>query len=270
MHLIQGSSCPAVWLEASQYLRARKEQEDFDVILHITDPLPLSLPDRRVTESVDAFLVDHQGLSLNTVAETIFPLQDYLRGGKAAVFDTYPERMARIHAVRKDKQWGCYAMRILRQKDRDGTVYNPLKDLLKKVQDHGQYKAAFELGVGHDLLEEPEGDDIAIYDGAHDRRPLRGHLPCLMHLSIKVDDKRIRLNATYRAHYYMQRLLGNLMGLARLQYFLAHEAELGIGPLTINSTYAKLDVGDGGKWNLADIDALLAECRDHYAIKEAA
>ncbi len=91
-----------------------------------------------------------------------------------------------------------------------------------------------------------------------------------MHLSIKLDRGKVRLNATYRSHYYVQRLLGNLIGLARLQYFLAHEADLEIGPLTINSTYAKLDPGDGGKWNLGDIDELLAAGRQLYTIKEAA
>ncbi|TPJ38870.1 hypothetical protein FJ434_22850 [Mesorhizobium sp. B2-5-13] len=271
MQLIKGTSTPEVWLAACEYLRPLPEHEDFDVFLHITDPSPLSKADAKVLGGVDDFLVGHGGVSVNTVAETIFPLQDYLRGGKDAVFETYPERMARIHAVRTDRQWGNYAMRILRQKDRDGTIYNPLKDLLKKIQGHGQYKATFELGLGNAMeVYEAFGDDIAIYDGAADRRPLYGHLPCLMHLSIKLDHGKVRLNATYRAHYYVQRLLGNLVGLARLQYFLAHEAGQEIGPLTINSTYAKLDTGAGGRWNLGDIDALLATSRQIYTIKEAA
>ncbi|TIL83160.1 MAG: hypothetical protein E5Y89_01950 [Mesorhizobium sp.] len=179
--------------------------------------------------------------------------------------------MAKIHAVRSDRQWGCYAMRILRQKDRDGTIYNPLESLLKKIEQHGQFKAAFELGLGQPLDDfETVGDDVAIYNGATDRRPIRGHLPCLMHVSIKLDHGKVRLNATYRSHYYIQRLLGNLMGLARLQYFLAHEAGLEVGPLTINSTYAKLDTGEGGAWSLGDIDKLLASSRQAYAVKEAA
>lgn len=169
-------------------------------------------------------------------------------------------------------------MRILRQKDRDGTIYNPLKDLLTKIQDHGEYKATFELGLGHPLDDcavdgsggEVVGDDIAVYNGAADRRPMYGHLPCLMHLSIKLDHGKVRMNATYRSHYYVQRLLGNLIGLARLQYFLAHEAELEMGPLTINSTYAKLDTGDKGRWGMGDINALLAASRQLYDMKEAA
>lgn len=271
MHLIKGTSIPEVWLAACEYLQTGPGHEDFDVFLHITDPSPLSKADAKVIEGVENFLVQHGGASVYTVAETIFPLQDYIRGGAKAVFDTYPERMAKIHAARSDRQWGNYAMRILRQKDRDGTIYNPLHDLLKKIQDHGEYKATFELGQGQPLDGyEAVGDDIAIYNGAADRRPMYGHLPCLMHLSIKLDHGKVRLNATYRSHYYVQRLLGNLLGLARLQYFLAHESELEIGPLTINSTYAKLDTGDKGRWNLGDINALLAASRQLYALEEAA
>ncbi len=277
MELIKGKSTPEVWLAACEYLAKTTDHEDFDVILHITNPSPLSKSDALVLAGVDKFLVNCGGASVDTVAETIFPLQDYLRGGKNGVFKTYPERMAKIHAARKDRQWGNYAMRILRQKDRDGTIYNPLKDLLKKIQDHGDYKATFELGSGQ-ALDDPQidicgsdttGDDIAIYNGAADRRPMYGHLPCLMHLSVKLDHGRVRLNATYRSHYYVQRLLGNLLGLARLQYFLAHEAGLDIGPLTINSTYAKLDTATG-KWSMRDIKELLAASRQLYTSKEAA
>ena len=277
MELIRGESTPEVWLRACEYLAKTKDHDDFDVILHITDPSPLSKSDARVLASVDRFLVKHGGASVDTVAETIFPLQDYLRGGKNGVFEIYPERMAKIHSARKDRQWGNYAMRILRQKDRDGTIYNPLKDLLKKIQNHGDYKATFELGSGHALDgdyvdicgSEATGDDIAIYNGAADRRPMYGHLPCLMHLSVKLDHGKVRLNATYRSHYYVQRLLGNLLGLARLQYFLAHEAGLNIGPLTINSTYAKLDTA-AGKWSMRDIQGLLLASREFYTIEEVA
>lgn len=271
MELIKADSIPRVWLDACTYLRGRKGREDYDVILHVTDPIPLSLPDRAVVESVDAFMAEHGGPSLNTVAETIFPLQDYLRDGVSGVFERYPERMKRIHAARKDKQWGCYAVRILRQTDRDGTIYNPLEHLLKKLIDHSKYKAVYELGLGHGLDDyEPAGADIAIYDGATDRRPFRGFLPCLSHLSVKVDKGTVRLNATYRSHYYVQRLLGNMIGLSRLQYFLANEAKMAVGPLTINSTYAKLDRGDNNKWSVGHIDALLASCTSAYEAQEAA
>jgi hypothetical protein len=262
MELLQGRTIPEVWMKAVRHVDSCPRQEDFDVFLHVSEPTVLDPADRKIYEFVDAFLKKHDAYSIHTVAETIFPLDEYLHGGAEAVFDTYPLRIKAIHAARDDRNWGTYAYRFLRQKDRDGTIYNPLKDMVGKIRAHGKYTASFELGMGHMLAE-----DIPIYDGATDRRRLYGG-PCLSHLSIKVHEGAIRLNATYRSHYYVRRLFGNLVGLGRLLYFLASETGLSIGGLTINSTYAKIDRGDGGgcggHWTKHDVDGLIAQCARVY------
>jgi hypothetical protein len=263
MDLLKGRTTSEVWLLGTEHLARQRPREDFDVFLNIATPTVLSEHDATVLKLVDTFLVRRGGLSVETVAETIFPLQDYVREGTKGVFDIYPVRMAKIHHARTDRSWGSYAMRIVRQRDHKGEVFNPLKDLLKKIKDHGNYKACHELSPGR-----PFEDEIPIYDGALDRKPTYGRLPCLSHVSIKVDKGHVRLNATYRSHYYIQRLLGNLIGLGRLQFFLAHEAGLKVGPLTINSTYARLDTGsDNGQnchWNTNEISTLLQNCRAVY------
>lgn len=263
MKLIKGQSAPEVWLSGARHLAQRVNREDFDVFLHIATPTVLSTQDAANLARVDHFLTSRGGLPVNTVAETIFPLEDYLRGGVKELFEVYPARMVEIHHARSDRRWGCYALRILRQRDHKGKVFNPLEDLLKKMKNHKNYKACHELSSGR-----PFEDDIPIYDGALDRKPTYGNLPCLSHVSIKVDDGKVRLNATYRSHYYVQRLLGNLIGLGRLQFFLAHEAGLEVGPMTINSTFARLDTGsDNGKcchWGVTDINALLVACQAEH------
>lgn len=269
MELLKGRSAPEVWLLGAEYLAKRKEHDDFDVFLNVATPTVLSSADASVLKRVDNFLVEHGGLPVNTVAETIFPLEDYLRGGAKEVFEVYPARMKEIHHSRSDRRWGTYALRILRQRDYKGAVFNPLEGVLNKIKNHGNYKACHELSSGR-----PFEDDIPIYDGALDRKPTYGNLPCLSHVSIKVDNGRVRLNATYRSHYYMQRLLGNLIGLGRLQFFLAHESGLDVGPLTINSTYARLDTGaNNGKcchWGVDDMGKLLGACRATYSEEIAA
>jgi hypothetical protein len=66
----------------------------------------------------------------------------------------------------------------------------------------------------------------------------------------------------------VRRLLGNLVGLGRLQYFLARETKLAVGGLTINSTFARLDAGSDagsrGRWTKRDVEALIARCRAIY------
>lgn len=262
MQLIKGVSSPSVWLAAVEHVAAQRHAQDFDVFLHIAEPTVLSIEDKAVHDEVDEFLKSHGAFGLHTVAETIFPLDAYLHGGANAVFNDFPERLRAIQKAREDGNWGSYAYRILRQKDLDGRVFNPLKDMVEKIKQHGRYRASFELAQGQ-IFE----DEVPIYDPATDRKRLYGG-PCLSHLSVKVHDGKIRFNATYRSHYYVRRLLGNLIGLGRLQYFLARETKLAVGGLTINSTFARLDVGSGegsgGHWTKREVISLIARCRAIY------
>jgi len=69
----------------------------------------------------------------------------------------------------------------------------------------------------------------------------------------------VTLTALYRYHYYVQRVLGNLFGLAQLLAFVAAEVGGQSGPLVCHSTYAVLDT-DGG-WSAREVQELIAECR---------
>jgi len=269
MEFLKAQTIPEVWLLGVEHLAGLRPREDFDVFLNVATPTVLTTRDTDVSKLVGEFLKNHNGTPVETVAETIFPIQDYIRGGEKGVFEIYPKRMEKIHNARAsiDRGWGCYAMRFIQQKDHNGNEFNPLQCILEKMRNHGQYKASYELNNGGSFAEE-----LPIYDSATDRKRLYGG-PCLSHISIKIDNGKVRLNATYRSHYYVQRLLGNLLGLARLQYFLAHEAKLEMGPLTINSTFARLDIGSAsgnGSWNVRQIQTLLETCRNIYEQQEAA
>lgn len=262
MQLIEGQAAPAVWLGAVEHLTRCTDTQDFDVFLHIAEPTVLSVQDALVYKEVDRFLTTHGAFSVHTVAETIFPLDEYVRNGSRGLFEDYPAKLRAIQKGRTDGNWGSYSYRILRQKDFEGKTFNPLADMVSKIVKHGKYTASFELGQGR-----PFEDEIPIYDPAIDRKRLYGG-PCLSHLSVKVHNGRIRFNATYRSHYYVRRLLGNLVGLGRLQYFLARETKLAVGGLTINSTFARLDAGSGegsgGRWTKRDVASLIARCRAIY------
>jgi hypothetical protein len=67
------------------------------------------------------------------------------------------------------------------------------------------------------------------------------------------------LTAFYRSHYYVQRALGNLLGLAHLQNFVAEQAGLAVGPLVCISSMAQLDVSSG-QWGKNDVKNLINEC----------
>jgi hypothetical protein len=132
-----------------------------------------------------------------------------------------------------------------------------LRDLVEKLKSQlkfdGPNRAIYGLGILEPVLE------IPIYDPAIDRhRPIAG--PCLSHVSVKLTaDRRVMLIGVYRSHFYIQRALGNLFGLAHLQHFIAQEAGLQMGPLICHSTMAQLDL-KAGRWGKGDVRGLIAAC----------
>jgi hypothetical protein len=76
------------------------------------------------------------------------------------------------------------------------------------------------------------------------------------------------LTALYRSHYYVQKTLGNLLGIAQLQGFVANETGLNIGPLICHSTYATLE-RDAGEWGKSDIEKLIKDCHKAAESKAA-
>jgi hypothetical protein len=135
-----------------------------------------------------------------------------------------------------------------------GGAYNPLELLVDKIRrqnKRARFKSAYEL---------------AIYDPLKDGRMLRG-AQCLSFVSFKLHPERgLTLTALYRNHTYVTRCLGNLIGLGRLQAFVAKEAGVNQGPLTCVSTHAEIDTGAG--WGLEDARSLVSEAAEIVARSE--
>jgi thymidylate synthase len=166
-----------------------------------------------------------------------------------------------------DCAWGTYAQRLIERTGPKGEKIYPLADLVEKIKQQLELpstkRAAYELGVIEPFL------DIPVYEPGHDRKYSMGG-PCLSHISFKVSkEHRLYLTAVYRNHYYVQRAMGNLLGLAHLQYFVAKEAGIEVGPLACLSTCASLDTKSAtksspGKWGMHDVAELLSSC--HHVI----
>jgi thymidylate synthase len=144
------------------------------------------------------------------------------------------------------RRWGRYFERMTRHRKTDGETYNPLQDLIEKMRRQEEagvhYKAAYELAVYDPLL-----DGRLLYGGQ-----------CLSFLSFKLHPERgLMLTAMYRNHTYITRCLGNLIGLGRLQAFVAKEAGVKLGSLTCVSTHAEVD--NGKKWGIKDARELVQQ-----------
>lgn len=240
------------WLAAARHLQIAGGSGR-NLVLEIRQPGVMLRRDLAILRCVDAQIVAQgRGLSIDTVAGTIFPQGLYDRRHRP---DFYQEYWRLLDRAKKPGTWGQYFERMTRRKAPDGTVVNPLEDLINKLNRAvtsraSIYQSTYELSPSDpaqdiDPLEE-DGAELATYDPVRDRnRPYGG--PCLSHLSFKITQRHVLdLTAVYRSHHYCERALGNLVGLARLQKYVAGQAVLDQGALTCISTHAELDLGSWG------------------------
>jgi len=251
-------TCAAAWLNAANAVNAKADHEGHNVIVDVAEPLSESASDRRVIELVDKVLRSRDAMPIQAVANTIFPQDLYRRHGAPKFYGVYESVYEHI---KKQGDWGRYFERMTRRTKSDGNVINPLSDMTAKMKQHVHgggktFRNIYELTISDPTL------DIPIYDPERDAGPVMNR-QCLSFLSFKLDRKnRLMLTAVYRNHYYIERLLGNLIGLARLMAFVSSEAGVTIGPLTVVSTHAVIDVPKGGIRKA--VTQLLSECRDTY------
>jgi hypothetical protein len=251
---IEADTCPQAWLKAVECLSSNHNGA-YNLVLAVRHPEVLTPADFAIHNRVDAFLREYDCPSLATIAGTIFPANLYLHGGAEELY-TYPQIYPKIPS-----QWGTYAIRLLRKstyrKGNGQAEINPLRIIFEKMKKQlasGRMRAVYEAN----LVEDTDSLELPIYDAGCDSRGTRSQ-PCLSHLSFKLLPRdRVMLTALYRYHYYIEKALGNLLGLSQLLHFVAKETGLGVGPLVCHSTYAVLDT-EGG-WRRGHVRQLVAEC----------
>ncbi len=262
IHVVSGQTSVEAWVKAANLLWESPKRVAYNVILDVCDPVTLTDRDFAILQIMDAFLREHDAKPLNTVAGTIFPAGHYVRHGVEGVYERFPATYPKM-----EKGWGVYAMRILRRKGKNGEEINPLKILVEKMRRQlagKRMRAIYDLGtIDNEML------DIPIYAPSTDACQTRGRQPCLSHLSFKImPDDRLMLTVMYRYHYYVQKALGNLIGLGQLHKFVADQVGLSVGPLVCHSTYATLD-NEGG-WKVPELRALIDACNTAAQASDAA
>lgn len=250
------------WLQATKALTLAKKPA-YNLVYSITSPDEKSAAEDAIIRKFDAFAVKHNFNPSETVANTIFPLDTYrskYRLGSDAFYDYYLSDV--LPRVRK--RWGTYFERMITRPNEDGKPMlrgnrrlNPLDLLIEKlkrrVEKKGKTTTHYELSVDDIALE------IPTYNPLRDAAYQIGG-PCLSHVSFKIDRHNIlRLTAFYRSHWYIERALGNLIGLARLQCFVANASGATVGPLTVIAAEAVLDLGGEGR-KTSDSRLILEEC----------
>ncbi|KRA82556.1 hypothetical protein [Altererythrobacter sp. Root672] len=259
--LAEAPSAVAAWLQATRALQ-EVPKPVYNLVYSVLSPAEMRPVDHAVVKLFNKFALEHQFHPTDTVANTIFPLDTYRANvaDRAAFYKAYHDTV--LPKVRK--AWGTYFERLTIRRNHDGTpmirgnaLLNPLEILIEKlkrrVEDPPKTTTHYEISPGDIALE------IATYNPLHDCSYQIGG-PCLSHVSFKIDrDDVLRLTALYRSHWYIERALGNLIGLARLQWFVANAAGAKVGPLTIIAAEAVLDLS-GKHRNVSGTKAMLEEC----------
>ncbi len=249
-------TCAAAWLEAATAVNAVQGHEAHNVIIDVAEPLDQLPADSHIMNLVDGFLRKHDVLPLQSVSNTIFPEALYRLHGAPEFMKQFHDKL--LPKIRRTDRWsGYYFERMTAYQTRDDKRLNQLWGIVERIRDEKNKSLnKFELS-----LFDPERDI--------DKSPYGGQ--CLSFLSFKLmpgEEKKLILTALYRNHYYIEKLLGNLIGLSRLMAFIAEEAGVGVGSLTIISTHAVVDAPKGAR--RTDISKLLSDCRAAQEINEAA
>lgn len=246
-------SCALAWLAATQLVDAAPGHEAHNVIVDVADPTTENALDKKLVVEVDTFLRTHELWPVQTVANTIFPQATYELHGSPEFYDVYLRKVF-PRVKRSHGDWGRYFERMISfpKEKRDREPLNPLKDLVEKMRENLEHDRTFK-----NIYE------LTIFDPVRDAgRPMNRQ--CLSFLSFKLtDDRRLILTAMYRNHYYIQRLLGNLIGLGNLMSFVAKETGARVGPLTVISTHAEID----GAASRPEVEGLIEQCvsaHGHY------
>ncbi len=223
--LIIGNSLTDAWRRAVEALLDAPHHEIHDLLVEVADP---ELENAEGLLAVDQYLAASGLQSLDRVANTIFPAHRAARArDRAAFYASYERILPRLMRRDRRNQRGTYFSRIIRYPlQSDATRSNQLERVITDLQMNPdrRMRHIYEIQVfapGRDLR--PEG------------------FPCLSSLSLHVEAGRLRLAATYRNQFYVERGLGNFIGLARLQQYIASEAGLPPGELSVHAFHAVLD-----------------------------
>jgi hypothetical protein len=230
------------WLAATEALAAQG-REAFTLVLRVLEPGEPSTRDTQVREQLDAALRARGKLDTEGVANTIFPVSMLATRTAEALYADYDQRSWPV--LRRRDPRGTYFRRLTHLDLGDGGSANPLAICIDKMRRQlarsGTLRCAYEL---------------AVYNPATDSRVGMG-FPCLSHVSLKLGGDAVHLTALYRNQRYLERAYGNLLGLARLQAFIARETGQGVGELVCHATHAEVE---GWLGNRA-LEDLLRRCR---------
>lgn len=278
--LIEGRSFSEAWLSACLLLADHENGKGKTVNLNVAFPAAIDgLP--QVEAELDAFFgesrvtgKDREALSINTVANTIFPASLYHphleEEAASRLYENYALSMD-AHRRRKGDDKETYFNRLVAYPVGDER-WNQLDyyvKRMKKQRESLRRSSAYEIGVSHPLDSdastdpvEEESDGEPVDSGLRIQAPFidkrMGSFPCLSHISLTLMDDHVHLTAIYRNQTFITRAYGNYLGLVRLTRFVAAETGAQPGEIEVVATHADVEFE---RFGATPVRELLERCR---------
>jgi hypothetical protein len=224
--------CASAWLEAIKRVNAQPDHEAHNVVIDVTDPTAGASPLHPIVARVNDLLVTHEK-SVEGIANTIFPWALYERYRMPAFIEAFHTRV--LPKVRINRRWSGYYFERMTRMPVVGSdkPLDQLSRMIARIND----KNNTSLNKHEISLFDPDRDVTGSPYGGQCLSFLSFHLR-----SARSDSpKTLLLTAQYRNHFYVEKLLGNLIGLGRLMAFVAAETGTKVGALTVISTHAEVD-----------------------------
>lgn len=161
-----------------------------------------------IRDALDKVVCSRGGWSIDTVANTIFPINQWTpHRPRSDLFHRYQRTYKKLRKMKETKD-GTYFGRMVA---RDVPPTNQLDDVLTSYTGKGSRRSKLQIGIFDPVLD-------------HKSQPFQG-FPCLQQVAFSphADGKGLSVTGFYAFQYMMQRGYGNYLGLCRLGRFVAHE-----------------------------------------------
>ena len=186
--------------------------------------------DQKIRQKIDNALNRNDFQTINTVANTIFPVNLWNpKLGRVKLFKRYERILPKLKKCEHNKN-GIYFERMTNFKN----GFNQLDKIIDI------YKSGITRRSAH---------QVAIWDPLRDLKKVPyNKFPCLQHVVFQCVQKKLIVIGFYAIQYLVERAYGNFLGLCNLGKFMAHELKIplievrcytGVEELDINKTELK-------------------------------
>jgi hypothetical protein len=216
-HYLEDANLSVAWARALRRASAPGQKEVGPLIISVTGFNSESAFEENhgIRSALDALLANEGKQSVDTVANTIFPVSMWNpEKARQRLFDRYTSVLSRIRGASHKNTHGTYFGRMITggPKGYENQLDFAIATYLSRTS------------VRRSILQ------IGVFDPSrdHSASAQRG-FPCMQHVTFAPVDGGLCVNAFYATQYLVERAYGNYVGLCRLGRFAAHE--LGV-PLT--------------------------------------